>query len=29
MYRYEIEYDGLDCYHSAYALGGDSDKTFA
>jgi len=29
MYRYDNEYDGLDCYHSAYALGGDSDKLFA
>jgi len=29
MYGYEIEYDGLDCYHGAFALGGDSDKTFA
>jgi len=29
MYGYEIEYDGLDCYHGAFALGGDSDKKFA
>jgi len=29
MYRYDNEYDGLDCYHGAYVLEGDSDKVFA
>jgi len=29
MYGYDNEYDGLDCYHDAYALEGDSDKVFA
>jgi len=29
MYGYDNKYDGLDCYHGAYALGGDSDKQFA
>ena len=28
MYRYDNEYKGLDCYHGAFALGGDSDKVF-
>ena len=28
MYEYNNEYDGLDCYHGAFALGGDSDNVF-
>jgi len=27
-YGYDNEYNGLDCYHSAFALRGDSDKLF-
>ena len=26
MYGYDNKYDGLNCYHSAFALEGDSDK---
>jgi len=29
MYKYDNEYNGLDCYHGAYILGGDSDKVFS
>ena len=29
MYRYDNKYDRLNCYHSAFTLGGDSDKDFA
>jgi len=28
MYGYDNKYDGLNCYHSAFALEGDSDKLF-